>query len=139
MLSLIFIILAGICNAVCDVLFTQMDRSIFSNLSFNQTIFWDVRISWRNKWKSPLSRYTKNQWFYFGFNPIYEERFTYSSSILVFLTDGWHLTKAIMLLWIMLAVVCYEPIITPLVDLFILYGAFTFTFTIFYEKILIKK
>lgn len=56
--------------------------------------------SWLNKWeldengKVKPARYYK---YYLGlFKPEHEEHFPYSSTILVFLTDAWHLMKWIM-------------------------------------------
>lgn len=53
--------------------------------------------SWKNKWlfsefKEPVHPY--NYWYYFGlYKPKYQEKFIYSSTILVFLTDEWHWKK----------------------------------------------
>ena len=44
--------------------------------------FWDPQVSWKNKWKEGSTT---------------EERFKFSSTILVSLTDGWHLAKSLML------------------------------------------
>ena len=56
--------------------------------------FLNSGISWRNKWQigimgEPLK--VEKKWYYFGVYPKYRERFPYSSTILVFLTDGEHL------------------------------------------------
>lgn len=111
-----FIILAGICNAVMDTLFTRYNQSIFT--SFNP-FFWNPDISWVNKWRKPP----------------YEERFLFSSTILVFLTDAWHLFKALMIGFIMLGVVCYKPIFGGVIDFFMFYAIFTGTFTLCYDYI----
>jgi len=67
--------------------------------------------SWKNKWNwNTISNtgfgYTKlYHWWYFGlFKPKYQEKFPYSSTILVFITDEWHLRK-----WMMFC--CIEVII----------------------------
>jgi len=61
--------------------------------------------SWKNKWQlsengvpiHPLF----NPWYYFGLqNPKYVERFPFSSTIFVFVTDKWHLYKWCMFLCI---------------------------------------
>jgi len=78
--------------------------------------------SWKNKWKwnqifinnehpMGMSRtlLMKSPWYYFGlFKPEYEEKFPYSSTILVFLTDDWHFKK-----W--LTFLCYELIVSLLI------------------------
>ena len=60
--------------------------------------------SWLNKWE--LDHDGKRipviyDWYYFGlFKTKYEEKFPYSSTILVFLTDQWHFKKWCMFLCI---------------------------------------
>lgn len=53
--------------------------------------------SWTNKWKlnsvGQTYKYV-DRWYYFGLHkPEYVEAFPYSSTILVFTTDSWHLNK----------------------------------------------
>lgn len=83
---------AGLCNGRMDYIkLYQLDSE-----------------SWKNKWKwEPLAqngykrqsvrvRYEQidKPWYYFGlFKPEYKEKFPYSSTILVFLTDEWHWKK----------------------------------------------
>ena len=120
-MTILFIILAAFSNAVMDVLSTRYDVSIFGNLKNRQ--FWDWRISWKNKWEN-------------GFK-LNREKFLFSSSILVFLTDGWHLFKALMLLFIFLAIVTYKPIFGyfDIILFSILWGV---VFELFYTKLLLK-
>ena len=92
-MSIIFIILASMCNALMDTLSTRYDVSIFRNFKNQQ--FWDWRISWKNKWKHGDIRNG--------------ESFFLSSTMLSALTDGWHLAKGLMLGFISLAVVMYVP------------------------------
>jgi hypothetical protein len=92
-MSIIFIILASMCNALMDTLSTRYDVSIFRNFKNQQ--FWDWRISWKNKWKNGNIRNG--------------ESFFLSSTMLSALTDGWHLAKGLMLGFISLAVVMYVP------------------------------
>jgi len=120
-MSILFIILAGICNGVMDTLFTRYDQSVFKNFD---PLFWDPRKSWVNKWKS----YSPNK-----------EKFLFSSTILVFLTDAWHLFKALMIGFIMLGIVCYKPVFGGVIDFFLLYTLFTGTFTLCYDYILKRK
>ena len=44
---------------------------------------------WTAKWQYPLHDY-KAKWYHFGLNPKYEERFPFSSTLLVWLTDAEH-------------------------------------------------
>jgi hypothetical protein len=80
-------------------------------------------MSWRNKW----------QW---G-EKENGEKFFLSSTMLSFLTDGWHLCKALMLLFISLAIVTYKPIFGyfDIILFSIIWGV---VFELFYTKILLK-
>jgi hypothetical protein len=80
-------------------------------------------MSWRNKW----------QW---G-DKANGEKFFLSSTMLSFLTDGWHLFKALMLLFISLAIVTYKPIFGyfDIILFSIIWGV---VFEMFYTKILLK-
>ena len=121
-MSVIFIILAAFFNAVMDVLSTRYYISIFS-ISKNRQ-FWDWNMSWRNKW----------QW---G-EKANGEKFLFSSTILSFLTDGWHLAKAVMLMFISFAIIFYKPML-GIYDIFIFSIAWGLTFEFCYNKLLIKK
>jgi hypothetical protein len=120
-MTIIFIILAAVCNSVMDVLSTRYYVSIFGNLKNRQ--FWDWNMSWRNKW----------QW---G-EKENGEKFFLSSTMLSFLTDGWHLFKALMLLFISLAIVTYKPIFGyfDIILFSIIWGV---VFEICYTKLLLK-
>ena len=135
MISLILIALAGICNALYEIIFVNFNNSIFKNLN---PLFWDPQQSWIFKWKQPYLPAEKKR-YYFGLYPRYQERFPYSSTILVWITDAWHLVKAIILTCIMAAIVLYSPMITPFVDFILLYCTFTFVFTVFYDYIFRAK
>ena len=121
-MTIIFLILAAICNAVMDVLSTRYYVSIFGNLKNRQ--FWDWNISWRNKWS-------------WG-EKANGEKFFLSSSMLSFMTDGWHLAKALMIVFISSAIVCYKPLF-GLLDLILFNCIWGITFELFYSKLLIKK
>jgi hypothetical protein len=121
-MTIIFLILAAFCNAVMDVLSTRYYVSIFGN--FKNKKFWDWNISWRNKW----------QW---G-DKANGEKFFLSSSMLSFMTDGWHLAKALMIVFISSAIVCYKPLF-GLIDLILFNCIWGITFELFYSKLLIKK
>ena len=73
--------------------------------------------SWKNKWEWIIINNVEVQqsyvkrWYYFGlFAPKYKEMFPYSSTILVFITDEWHLRKWMMFLCIEMA------ILLPVID-----------------------
>lgn len=60
---------------------------------------YDPDVIWKNKWKCldsfPMDRHT-NHWWYFGlYKPDYQERFPFSSTILVWMTDSWHFAQAV--------------------------------------------
>jgi hypothetical protein len=123
-ISIIFIILAGICNACMDVVSFRWFTCVFCNGKPANERWFNPSLSWKNKWK-PLSTT--------------EERFFGSSTIFVFLTDFWHLCKFLMLLFITGAIVFYHPIINWWGDLLLIYSIFTVIFELFFSKILIRK
>lgn len=131
MISLVLMIITGALNAAMDILFTAYTSSIFSK--FNPS-WWDPQQSWKWKWATPLQS-PDPKWYYFGFLPRYKERFIYSSTIFVWVTDAWHFIKALMILAIVCSIVLYTPIIAASVDWLIYYIAWTFTFTIFFDYI----
>ena len=97
MISLILIALAAACNALIDTLAHHFDQSIFSKLNY---LFWNPHHSWRNKY---IDGQVKN-----GHRMIWI--FKYPAA----LTDAWHLFKSIMLALLIAAVVCYDPLVSPL-------------------------
>lgn len=121
-MTIIFLILAAFCNAVMDILSTRYYLSVFTKLKKPQ--FWDWNISWRNKW----------QW---G-DKSNGEKFFLSSSILSFMTDGWHLAKALMIIFISCAIVFYKPLF-GLIDIILFNCIWGITFELFYGKIFIRK
>jgi hypothetical protein len=133
MISLILIALAGALNATYEILFTGFNKSIFRNLNPE---FWNPNESWIYKWDTPIKEYSESKWYYFGYAPRYKERFPYSSTVFVFLTDAWHLFKSLMLGCIMISVVNYSVIVNPFIDFILIYVTFTFTFTIFFDYVL---
>ena len=135
MISLILIMVAGALNAVMDKLAFNFKTSIFKNLN---PMFWDVKQSWKNQWKWPLEPY--NSWYYFGlYKPRYKENFPYSNTFLVLFTDAWHLSKALMITCIGIAIALHTPFITWWVDALVMITMFTGVFTLFYENILNAK
>lgn len=142
-------ILAGISKACADNVQSQIDHSIFKGNSF-----FDASLSWRNKWAKGflINNASYYHWYYLGYATKYKERFPFSSTILVFVTDGWHLCNFI-------TYTCYEwsivrIILGPILGnkfhvlhycLFFIIGIILLKsfrgigFNLFYNKILLKK
>ena len=120
MVSIILMIIAGIFNAVMDVLKTRFDKSIFQDWKAQQWI--NPSLSWVNKWRFE----SKAMDFLM-------------STVFVWLTDLWHFAKMMMLMCIAFAVVFYSPILTWWADVLIMYCAFTMPFELFYSQIFIRK
>ena len=62
---------------------------------------------WKNKYKVVDGKLLqpKNHWWYFGlYKPKFQEKFAFSSTILVFLTDRWHWWQFAMLRYFYLAI-----------------------------------
>jgi hypothetical protein len=76
----LFVIIAAVAKAAMDKLQFHFYNSIFSEQNH---FFWNPDESWKNKWKNG--------------NVLFGEKFPFSSTILVFLTDGWHLMQFIFL------------------------------------------
>ncbi len=120
MLSIIFVIIAGIFNAISDILQFKYSTSFFSKLKNRQ--FVDPSISWKNKWKSKYDFIDKIM-----------------STILVMFTDLWHLSKFLMIICFTIAIVFYIPLYIWYIDIFIFYLLFTTTFELFFSFVLIKR
>ena len=75
-------------------LFNELeDESVRNRWSHHQQFFNSIK-SWKNKWNIGAGETllpAKYKWYYFGIIPAHEERFPYSSTILVWVTDGEHL------------------------------------------------
>jgi hypothetical protein len=81
---IISFLFAGLAEGIMDWLQFRLPLQIKHKWVYHQ--FWDPRISWKNKWNVRYS--------YLGKQMIGDkERFFLSSTVLVFLTDGWHLMK----------------------------------------------
>ena len=124
MLTLIFVFLAAICNAIMDVITYRFNLSIFSKL-VQLKWYIDPSVSWRNKYKNG----DPNQ------GPV----FPFSTSILCAITDLWHLTKSIMLVLLYVGITCYVPIIHPVLDVILYYIVFGVTFELFWSILFIIK
>lgn len=120
---------AGALNAAMDTVSFHFDRSVFSYLHHDS--YFNPQISWVNKWAVDES----------GKPVPGVDRYWESSRLFVVLTDFWHLAKSLMIGCIMLAVICYrrETARSPiaLADFILCYAAFTGSFTVFYDCILV--
>jgi hypothetical protein len=124
-LTAIFMVIAGIFNAVMDTLRFEYYSSVFSFITDRKLVNWvNPTMSQYNKWKPGL----------FG----RKERFFGSSTFLVWLTDLWHMAKGLMILFIGLAIVAYHPAINKFFDLAIAIAAFTCTFELT-NRLLLSK
>ena len=124
MLTLIFVFLAAVCNAVMDVITYRFDTSIFSKV-VRLKWFIDPKVSWRNKYKNE--------------DPSQGANFPFSTTILCAITDLWHLTKNIMLVLLYVGITCYIPIINPVLDVILYYIVFGVTFEICWSRLFIIK
>lgn len=119
-LTVILIVIAAIANACMDTVWNRYNNSIFKNLPIN---WFDPRFSWENKW----------DWW-----PTKFGEFLFST-ILVFITDFWHLCKFIMLVCYSLVIALHIQLWNNIVETLVLYCVFTITFELFWSKILISK
>lgn len=124
-LGLICFTLMGISEAVMDTLQFHFFKSKFSN--FKKQLFWDPTISWKNKYKNG--------------DPKQGPKFSFSTTLLVGLTDGWHFFKLLRNLFLFVGVLLlvlslngfWVSLLWVSVSRF-LFGIF---FTLFYSKILL--
>jgi len=79
-LLVVLAVIAGIGKAAMDTIQFHFDDSLFDSRGMNK-FFWDPYFSWRNKYKNG---YPENG-----------PKFFLSTTVLVFLTDGWHLMQFI--------------------------------------------
>lgn len=127
-LAIILSMMAGFANAVMDTYAHHYDNSVFK---YTKSLFF-AKDSWRNKYKNG--------------NKEDGEKFLFSTTILCFLTDVWHLSKFVFLTCLVSGSVIVGSIsITPyyIVNLLIGYVLVRVfcgvTFQIFYGRILILK
>lgn len=116
---ILLVIVAGISEAVGDTLLFHYDTSIFNSPEFKKE-FWNIEISWKNKGSNIIKR-----------------------TLLVFITDAWHLFKVLHTVFLFLMVITIFTLTTN-VYLFALYLAIAYTlkkgvFELFWSKVLIKK
>jgi hypothetical protein len=73
-------LLAGFCKGIMDTLQFHYAKSSFAD---RDPLFWNPKVSWRNKYKNG--------------DPQAGPKFPFSTTWLVFLTDAWHLFQTVML------------------------------------------
>lgn len=135
-LSIILLVLAGITKAF-------MDLSSESNLPFKGSYF-SKGISWKNKWKLKDSKLILaikgDNWWYLGIiKPKYKEKFPFSSTILVSLTDFWHLSQSLFLKFLVLGVYLFQPIYNPQVDFIIVFCSILIPFELAHSSFKNKR
>lgn len=118
----LILILSAISKAVMDTCACCFTTSIFKN---KNPLFWNYKISWKNKWKNG--------------DPTQGEKFWGSSTIFVSFTDAWHLFQHFFLLTIFLIPIIYSqcyPIINwywMVTDFLLIYTIFNIIFEITYR------
>lgn len=133
MISIILAFVLGIVEASRDMISFRFDYSIFRYLNHE---YWDPKRSFPRKYNmSKLN--TKAPKYYLGlYTPPYTEKFPYSTTFLVFLTDGWHLLKALYIFNIITLVLTYSPIVGIVEDTWIFFIVYSFSFNLFENKLL---
>ena len=122
-MSILFIALASICNAIMNKGLFHFHKSIFPQ----GVIWWNSQISWRNKY---INSDTKQ-----GRRKILNTNINYP----VQLTDSFHFFKMLLIVFICLSIVTYKPIINMLLDVLIYGTVWNITFSLFFDKILAKN
>jgi|TARA_R110001592_G_scaffold234108_2_gene491710 hypothetical protein len=132
MLSVLFLVLAGMCNAVMDKIVFHWDDSVFKGSKLD---WWaNPEVSYKNKWKN-------------NSNSSGGEKFPGSSTVFVWVTDLWHFAQSFMISFFVLAALFYADGIINyfdnnwfniFIDFIILKSAFSLTFELFWSVILKK-
>lgn len=137
---------AAICHTVMEVMYMRYDQSIFSVLSKNRPQSWFGKESWKLKYKFiegfGLVPARKNLYTNF-FHVKYRERFSLSSTLLVWVTDAYHFFQFLMITFLTLSVLSFtwnhNPDVTELILTFIGYRVlWSMTFTAFFDRVLMK-
>ena len=107
MMTLLFMIMAAVMNAIMDRLENETYfKSVFKY--WNQK-FWYKRVSWE-----------------------------YAKVVFNYKIDGWHLCKSMMIIFIAAAIVSYQMLFSPIVDIIIIGIVWNVTFEFMYSTILKK-
>jgi hypothetical protein len=117
MVSIIFFILAAICNAVMDKINFHWDESIFKGSRFEQWA--NPAVSYRNKWKNHV--WTTDLW-----------HFAQSFMISFFILGGLFYEGGL--------VTVFEPFwVNTLIDFILFKLVFSLTFELFWSTVLEKR
>ena len=125
MIAYILVCLAAVCNAVMDTISFHHNISIFSRYNPN---FWNPEISWKNKyvdWDN-YRRLRKRFFFHWFVVP-------------AALTDAWHLFKSLMIIFLVLAIVLYQPVFGILYDFVGLGLLWNISFLLCYNKFFMRS
>ena len=129
----IITILVGIVNALKDS----------SALNRFKTDWWNKEKSWKRKWlvdkqTGMLSLNNKRLWYYIGiYKPKYIERFPYSSTILVWCTDGWHLLQQVQFSLVFLgkSIILFNDPLNILISFILMKVIFSISFEVVYKNL----
>lgn len=121
MISLIFLSLSAICNAIMDTVSFHYEKSIFYKLSNHK--WWNPKISWNNKYNQDS---TRKKWLWGLINKPVQ------------VTDAFHFFKMLMIMFIVIAIVTYKGM-NLWYYLPLSYIAWNGTFVLFYKYLLKKK
>jgi hypothetical protein len=126
-------------DAVMDTLWHHYDKSIFRDMD---RMFWDPKISWRNKYIDHKPSEGRIKWNILGI--------TINKPVQI--SDGWHIAKTIKIICLMSATtLAYFAQVVPVLednrDSFVLFIALltvlgtirNSVFSLFYDKLLIDK
>jgi len=126
-------------DAVMDTLWHHYDKSIFRDMD---RMFWDPKISWRNKYVDHKPSEGRIKWEILGI----------SINKPVQISDGWHIAKTIKIVCLMSATtLAYFAQVVPVLednrDSFVLFIALltvlgtirNSVFSLFYDKLLIDR
>ncbi len=131
--SLIFWVLASICNSIMDKTNHHYSKSIFVKLN---PMWWNGEISWKNKYIDGDST--------LGLRKLFPK----SNGLLgkinypVQLSDAWHFFKTLMIIFLVLSVITFDSSsLTSFTDyliIFISYGViWNIIFSLFYNNFLV--
>lgn len=142
MISILFLSLAAVCYAVKTYLtFHNTDKRQADKYNFWGTESWNRKYKKANIIGQPLISYNKyaapDNLYYSFFDIKYREKFPWSATALVFVTDGYHLVQWFMIKFIILAMtVSYGTygFSFDWIEALLLWGAWTFVFSVVYAR-----
>lgn len=105
-LTFLFLSLAAVSNAGMDTLTHHYKNSFAAYYNLSRQ-FWDPSISWKNKPALPSGRYVNGDP---AKQKVKVSLLFFSINKPSFLTDGWHLLKAFMLMFIFFSSVIWIPV-----------------------------